>query len=72
MIPEIVQRIRAHGGLARIHVTPFTNAEYEVIGWQNVYVCRDGTRFGLTPAEEDELMPYNLNPESDTTPGGEG
>ena len=60
--PEMVQRIRAHGGLARIHVTPFCK-DGDVIGWQNVYVCKDGARFGLSPAEEVEAMPYSLNPE---------
>jgi hypothetical protein len=61
--PEVVQRIRDHGGLLRIHVTPFTNRERKVIGWQNVYVCKDGARFGLTPAEEEEAMSYSLDPE---------
>lgn len=71
LIPEVVQRIRSHGGLASIHVTPFTNPERELVGWQNVYVCRDGARFGLTPAEEQEAMPYSLDPVATATEGGE-
>jgi hypothetical protein len=52
---DIVARIRKHGGIQAIHVTPFTGKGRKVIGWQNVVVCHDGTRFGLSLAEEEIL-----------------
>ena len=55
--PKIVDRIAAHGGLARVHVAPFTR-DRKVVGWQNIYICVDGTRLGLSPAEEDRLIQH--------------
>jgi hypothetical protein len=56
--PEIVQRIAAHGGIRRIHVTPFTDRTRRVIGWQNVIICMDGTRCGLTPGQARSVLTH--------------
>jgi hypothetical protein len=53
-----VERIVAHGGIARVRITPFADRRGEVLGYQNVYECADGTRFGLTPTEEDLLIQH--------------
>jgi hypothetical protein len=57
--PDIVRHIAEHGGISRIHVTPFTNAAHEVIGWQNVLICMDGVRVGLSPGQEREITGYD-------------
>lgn len=54
-LPDVVRRIGEHGGMRAIHVVPFTNAEREVIGWQNVVVCMDGVRVGLSVEDEADM-----------------
>lgn len=57
--PEIVEWIAAHGGIARVHVTPFTDGSGKRVGWQNVIVCMDGVRRGTSPAEGDEIIAHS-------------
>jgi hypothetical protein len=59
--PKTVEDIRSHGGLRAIHVTPLTSHGHTV-GWQNVYVCKDGTKFLMSVEQENVLMKYDLNP----------
>ena len=58
--PEVVEWIASHGGIVRIHTVPFVlgwsrSGKRKIGGWQNVYICQDGTRRGLSPAEEESL-----------------
>jgi hypothetical protein len=58
--PDIVERIAAHGGIRGIHVVRLTVQEHDGLprrydGWQNVAVCMDGTRLGLSPEDEEAL-----------------
>ena len=58
---DIHDRLDKHGGMLAIHVTPICGAaktrsgKRKVIGWQNVAVCWDGTRFGLSLEDEAAL-----------------
>lgn len=54
--PEVVERIASHGGIDSVTVTPFKDAAGEVLGYQNVYRCVDGAKFGLSPEEERQLV----------------
>jgi hypothetical protein len=62
---DIIARIRNHGGFGRIHVVPFTNAARKVIGWQNVVVCKDGTRIGLSSEDEEILKRETIGDDHD-------
>lgn len=53
--PTVVERIARSGGIAAIHVTPFCNPSREVIGWQNVVRCVDGTLIGLARDDEQAI-----------------
>lgn len=69
-IPEIIQRIRSHGGMAGIHVIPVTELDpdqpddYGTLrhaGWGNVVACRDGTRIALTLEDEQALKTHRVD-----------
>lgn len=61
---NILERVRKHGGIRAVHMVPVTATDlddpynYRTLrhaGWQNVVVCYDGTRFGLSMEDEAAL-----------------
>lgn len=57
-VPRIVERLLEHGGIHTVHVVPFVGRKRRHLGWQNVVVCCDGTRIGLSPGDEDTICDY--------------
>lgn len=53
---RVGERLIRHGGIAAVHTEPVTDTRGEVVGWQNVIICRDGHREPITPDEERALI----------------
>jgi hypothetical protein len=73
-MPQIVRRIREHGGIADLLMVPLVSlrstdgrpaddGERWLKGWHNVVVCGDGTRIGLTPEEESQVEHWPCIPD---------